>query len=341
MLSPIPAARALPDFANTNVWRAGELGSASVQTIATAYAALDAVLPGGGWPQGALIEVLQPQAGVHEWGLVAPALAALQARALGELTVLVGAPWLPFGPALGARRSWTCGACSASRASPATRHRCSGPRAKPCNAPTCKACWPGCPMRAAPMCAACRSRPMRTTSCCLSSGPCGRSMNPRPRRCACGWRARPARRACCGSTCSSGAARRWPRRCCSTPGRPGWRRCWRPAAKGRGASANAGVLAPLLLPSRVSLPLTSRESHPCVAGSHCASRPPLRRPSVGPLSTGRRLLQRAVASLALGLTPRVALVDEAVLMDVTGSLRLFGGLARLMQLLAERLASLL
>lgn len=49
-------------------------------------------------------------------------------------------------------------------------------------------------------------------------------------------------------------------------------------------------------------------------------------------------LQRAVASLALGLTPRVALVDEAVLMDVTGSLRLFGGLARLMQLLAERLA---
>lgn len=49
-------------------------------------------------------------------------------------------------------------------------------------------------------------------------------------------------------------------------------------------------------------------------------------------------VQRAVASLALGLTPRVALVDEAVLMDVTGSLRLFGGLARLMQLLAQRLA---
>ena len=50
-------------------------------------------------------------------------------------------------------------------------------------------------------------------------------------------------------------------------------------------------------------------------------------------------VQRAVASLALGLTPRVALVDEAVLMDVTGSLRLFGGLARLMQLLAQRLAT--
>ncbi|MDB5964544.1 MAG: hypothetical protein JWQ72_1044 [Polaromonas sp.] len=49
--------------------------------------------------------------------------------------------------------------------------------------------------------------------------------------------------------------------------------------------------------------------------------------------------QRAVASLALGFTPRVALVDEAVLLDVTGSLRLFGGLARLMALLDARLTS--
>ncbi len=47
--------------------------------------------------------------------------------------------------------------------------------------------------------------------------------------------------------------------------------------------------------------------------------------------------QRAVASMALGFTPRVALLDEAVLMDVTASLRLFGGLARLMQQLESRL----
>ena len=49
--------------------------------------------------------------------------------------------------------------------------------------------------------------------------------------------------------------------------------------------------------------------------------------------------QRAVASMALGFTPRVALVDEAVLMDLTGSLRLFGGLARLMALLDAQLAA--
>ena len=49
-------------------------------------------------------------------------------------------------------------------------------------------------------------------------------------------------------------------------------------------------------------------------------------------------VQRAVGSIALGFTPRVALVDEAVLMDVTGSLRLFGGLARLMRLLEQRVS---
>jgi protein ImuB len=49
------------------------------------------------------------------------------------------------------------------------------------------------------------------------------------------------------------------------------------------------------------------------------------------------VLQRAAASVALGFTPRVALVDEAVLMDVTGSLRLFGGLAKLVQQLERQL----
>ena len=48
---------------------------------------------------------------------------------------------------------------------------------------------------------------------------------------------------------------------------------------------------------------------------------------------------RAVASIALGFTPRVALLDEAVLLDVTGSLRLFGGLARLMLLMEQQLSA--
>jgi protein ImuA len=108
MLSPISLNRTPPDLgaigALSQVWRAGELGSASLQTVDTGYAALNQVLPGGGWPLGALIELLQPQAGLHEWGLLAPALAALQQAGPGQLVVLVGAPCLPFGPALGARQ---------------------------------------------------------------------------------------------------------------------------------------------------------------------------------------------------------------------------------------------
>ena len=89
-----------------HVWRAGEmacLGGANVQTVATGYPALSRVLPGSGWPCGAMTEVLQAQSGQHEWGLVVPALAALQAASPSGLVVLVGAPYCPFGPALGTR----------------------------------------------------------------------------------------------------------------------------------------------------------------------------------------------------------------------------------------------
>ena len=51
------------------------------------------------------------------------------------------------------------------------------------------------------------------------------------------------------------------------------------------------------------------------------------------------LVQSQLASLALAFTPRVALLDEAVVMDVTASLRLFGGLQRLLQLLVQRLSA--
>ena len=105
MSSPNSIRRAPLELANLqHVWRAGELGGSALQTIDTGYASLNQVLPGGGWPQGALIEVLQPQSGLHEWGLLAPALAARQAAEPRQLMVLVGAPYLPFGPALGARQ---------------------------------------------------------------------------------------------------------------------------------------------------------------------------------------------------------------------------------------------
>lgn len=78
------------------VWRADELGCAAGATVATGHPALDAQLPGGGWPVGAISEILQAQSGQNEWRLLLPALR----RAASGPVVLVGAPHVPFGPGL-------------------------------------------------------------------------------------------------------------------------------------------------------------------------------------------------------------------------------------------------
>jgi protein ImuA len=53
-------------------------GRTQQAVLASGHAALDAQLPGGGWPVGALTELLLPHPGVGELRLLAPALAALQ-----------------------------------------------------------------------------------------------------------------------------------------------------------------------------------------------------------------------------------------------------------------------
>lgn len=84
---------------HADVWHAHALASAPQAVQPTGDARLDAQLPGGGWPVGALIELLQP-AGVHsEWRLLLPALA----RSGQGPVVLVGAPQPPFVPALAAQ----------------------------------------------------------------------------------------------------------------------------------------------------------------------------------------------------------------------------------------------
>lgn len=109
-MSAIPSSAFLP----ASVWCAGEMAAAVQHTLDTGYPALNAALPGGGWPVGAMTELLQAQPGCGEWGLLAPALAALlpwqsEGRAanasLGRsAVVLVGAPFVPCGPSLAARQ---------------------------------------------------------------------------------------------------------------------------------------------------------------------------------------------------------------------------------------------
>ena len=68
------------------LWRAGDAGAAG--TVPTGFHALDARLPGGGWPLATLIELLVPAAGVGEVRLLLPALdsryRAYSVRALRE-----------------------------------------------------------------------------------------------------------------------------------------------------------------------------------------------------------------------------------------------------------------
>jgi len=87
------------DALHADVWRAHALALTPQRTVATGDALLDLHLPGGGWPVGALTELLQAP-GVHnEWRLLAPALA----RSGSGPLVLVAPPHLPFAPALAAQ----------------------------------------------------------------------------------------------------------------------------------------------------------------------------------------------------------------------------------------------
>ena len=66
------------------------------------FAALDAGLPGGGWPRHGLIEILTPQPGVGELYLLLPALAALSRLQPARWCTWVSPPHEPFAPALAA-----------------------------------------------------------------------------------------------------------------------------------------------------------------------------------------------------------------------------------------------
>jgi hypothetical protein len=59
-----------------HLWRANEIAVTEAEsTLPSGFAALDAVLPGGGWPQGQLVELLVDAPGLGELSLLAPALA--------------------------------------------------------------------------------------------------------------------------------------------------------------------------------------------------------------------------------------------------------------------------
>lgn len=80
------------------LWRGRALPAGPKASQTTGLAALDAVLPGGGWPEAALIEVLLPAQGVGELRLLLPTLARLTQAA--RPVVWVDPPHAPYAPAL-------------------------------------------------------------------------------------------------------------------------------------------------------------------------------------------------------------------------------------------------
>lgn len=96
--SSLPLPQGLPP----NVWRGRELAQAQERSLSTGHPALDAEIPGGGWPLGNLVEVLQLSAEHHVWQLVGPGVAAAM-QGLQAPAVLVQPPYQPFGPALRAQ----------------------------------------------------------------------------------------------------------------------------------------------------------------------------------------------------------------------------------------------
>lgn len=85
-----------PLLARAQLWRGN--AQARVHAQSTGYPGLDALLPGGGWPVGALSEILHPGPGCGELRIVTPWLARLTQA--GGRAALVRPPLLPYAPAI-------------------------------------------------------------------------------------------------------------------------------------------------------------------------------------------------------------------------------------------------
>jgi cell division inhibitor SulA/protein ImuA len=92
---PLSALLARPD-----IRRGDALAQVATASVPTGFAALDAELPGGGWPTGCLTELLPAHAGIGELRILGPALARLSHA--GKRLAWIAPPHLPYAPALDA-----------------------------------------------------------------------------------------------------------------------------------------------------------------------------------------------------------------------------------------------
>ena len=95
---PISAKTLAEVLARPDIWRGDALATAPRPGVSTGFAALDAELPGGGWPRGAVVELMSRHSGIGEMALLMPALAAQFSGSNTGWTVCIAPPLLPFAP---------------------------------------------------------------------------------------------------------------------------------------------------------------------------------------------------------------------------------------------------
>jgi cell division inhibitor SulA/protein ImuA len=79
------------------LWK-GRQFSYTQRALASGYSRLDTHLPGGGWPLGALTELICRNPGLGEFRLLFRALADIAGQ--GQWVILVDPPWIPYPAAL-------------------------------------------------------------------------------------------------------------------------------------------------------------------------------------------------------------------------------------------------
>ncbi len=92
-----PQAALAPLLLDRRLWRGQDAPDPRPSGRPTGCAALDAALPGGGWPDAALVEVMIAADGLGELALLLPALAALSRDARPVL--VVAPPYRVYAPA--------------------------------------------------------------------------------------------------------------------------------------------------------------------------------------------------------------------------------------------------
>jgi len=85
---------------NRLLWRGRGSATPAIQVWPTGFEGLDELLPGGGWPRDALVELVVEQWGIGELQLLLPMLKS--ASDGGRWLVLIAPPYIPYAPGLAA-----------------------------------------------------------------------------------------------------------------------------------------------------------------------------------------------------------------------------------------------